>query len=58
MPVSLRRLGETLLFLLLVAVLGFGIIRSAGELWQAECPAYDGITHRAEYAAMGCPNER
>lgn len=57
MPVSLRQLGQTLLFLLLFALLGFHIVRSAADLWLSPCPAYDGITHRAAYAAIGCQDQ-
>ena len=54
MPVSLRRLGEWLLFGILFAVLGFQIVRSAGELLLSSCPAYDTISERAEARAV-CP---
>lgn len=43
-PLSLRRLGEWLLFGLLFAVLGFHIVRSAADLLLSSCPAHDTIS--------------
>ncbi len=54
MPVSLRRLGEWLLFGILFAVLGFQIVRSAGELLLSSCPAADTLSDRAA-AREVCP---
>lgn len=54
MPVSLRRLAEWLLFGILFAVLGYQIVRSAGELLLSSCPAYDTISERPVAQAV-CP---
>ena len=54
MPVNLRRLGEWLLFVILFGVLGFQIVRSAGELLLSPCPAHETISERAEARAV-CP---